>query len=98
LKLFTHLAVACFAGLLLYASLSLPPLGDPNAPIHRDRSPAGSPVAGSYYIANAYHETDTPNMVTAVLADYRGFDTLGETLVVLSAGIACMSILGRARR
>lgn len=98
MKLLTHLAVACFAGLLLYASASLPGFGNPDAPIHGDTSAAGSPVAGTYYIQNAYRETDTPNMVTAVLADYRGFDTLGETLVVLSAGLACMAILGRARR
>jgi multicomponent Na+:H+ antiporter subunit B len=34
-------------------------------------------------------------MVTVTLADYRGFDTLGETLVVLTAGMACWLILRR---
>jgi multicomponent Na+:H+ antiporter subunit B len=98
LKVFAHSVVVCFTALLLYASFYLPGLGDPDAPIHRQQSATGSPVAGTWYIENAYRETDTPNMVTAVLADYRGFDTLGETLVVLAAGIACMAILGKKRR
>lgn len=35
-----------------------------------------------------------PNFVTAVLADYRGYDTLGETTVIFTAGLACLLILG----
>ena len=52
-------------------------------------------MAGSHYIRKAYSDAATPNFVTVILADYRGFDTLGETLVVLTAGIACLLILGR---
>jgi len=42
-------------------------------------------------------ETATPNMVTSVLADYRGYDTLGETTVIFSAGMACILMLRRRR-
>jgi multicomponent Na+:H+ antiporter subunit B len=91
-----HLAILiCFGALLFYAALSLPARGDASAPLHRERSLAGTPVAGAYYIANARKDAATPNMVTVVLADYRGFDTLGETLVVFTAGMACYLILRR---
>ena len=36
-------------------------------------------------------------MVTAVLADYRGFDTLGETVVIFTAALGVILIL-RTRR
>jgi len=47
------------------------------------------------YIEKALEETGVPNMVTAVLADYRGFDTLLETAVVFTAGIAVLMLLRR---
>ncbi len=84
-----------FAALLLCVVTELPPRGDLNAPAQRIVNPAGTPVAGAYYIQNAYKDAKTPNMVTVILADYRGFDTLGETLVVFAGGIACFFILRR---
>jgi multicomponent Na+:H+ antiporter subunit B len=93
LKHLMRLMVIAFTVLLVYASLWLPGIGDPDAPMHRDLSSAVTPVAGTHYIRNSYSDADTPNFVTVVLADYRGFDTLGETLVVLTAGIACSLIL-----
>jgi multicomponent Na+:H+ antiporter subunit B len=38
-------------------------------------------------------ETSVPNIVTAVLADYRGFDTMFETTVVFAAGVVCFFLL-----
>jgi len=61
--------------------------GDPQAPASRHVSP--------YYIENTLKETSVPNIVTAVLADYRSFDTMFETIVIFTAGIACMLILRR---
>jgi multicomponent Na+:H+ antiporter subunit B len=46
------------------------------------------------YIERSHEETGAPNFVTAVLADYRGYDTLGETTVIFTAGVACLLILG----
>ncbi|PON17006.1 hypothetical protein C2W62_15485 [Candidatus Entotheonella serta] len=74
------------AGILFYADSQLPQVGDP-------RSPASTHVS-PYYIVNSHHETGAPNFVTAVLADYRGYDTLGETTVIFTAGLACLLILG----
>lgn len=86
------------AGLLLYGVAELPDLADPAAPPNTDESAAGTPNAANYYIVNAYEDAETPNMVTVTLADYRGFDTLGETTVIFAAGIACLLILRRSRQ
>ncbi|MDS0258304.1 DUF4040 domain-containing protein [Haloarcula sp. S1CR25-12] len=67
---------------------SLPAIGDPTAPV------VGGEVT-QYYLANAYEETQVKNAVTAVLAAYRGFDTLGEAVVVFSAGVVALSVLRR---
>jgi multicomponent Na+:H+ antiporter subunit B len=84
--------------LLIYASFGLPSRGDEGAVINRESSPSGSPNAASYYIRNAYKDTHTPNMVTAILADYRGYDTLGEETVILTAGLICFLLLRRESR
>jgi multicomponent Na+:H+ antiporter subunit B len=74
------------AGILFYAGWQLPRMGDPRSPASTHISP--------YYIEHSHHETGAPNFVTAVLADYRGYDTLGETTVIFTAGLACLLILG----
>jgi multicomponent Na+:H+ antiporter subunit B len=96
-----HLTLAvliAFAGLLLYGIGHLPERGDPESPPNTAESAVGSPNAANYYIENAYIDAETPNMVTVTLADYRGFDTLGETVVVFTAGMGCALILRRSRR
>jgi multicomponent Na+:H+ antiporter subunit B len=67
----------------------LPSRGDPTAPSAVHVSP--------YYIEQSMPDTRTPNMVTAVLADYRGYDTLGETVVIFAAGLAAALVLARGR-
>ena len=47
------------------------------------------------YIEEGEHETEVPNMVTYILADYRGYDTLGETTVIFTAGISVILLLRR---
>lgn len=64
---------------------ALPERGDPNAPSNAYVSPT--------YLQHSYEDTHTPNVVTSVLADYRGYDTLGETTVIFTAGLACLFIL-----
>jgi multicomponent Na+:H+ antiporter subunit B len=75
---------------LVYGSLGLPAFSDPQAPIHVHVAPR--------YLAEAVRETGVPNVVTAVLASYRGYDTLGETVVVFTAGIGVIALLRRTRR
>ena len=85
------LAVALSVGaLLVYGSLGLPAFSEPNAPIHQHVVPR--------YLNEMPHEVDIPNVVTAVLASYRGFDTLGEVTVVFTAGAGVLALLRRRRR
>jgi multicomponent Na+:H+ antiporter subunit B len=78
--------LAFVAAVLVTASAALPPFGDPSAPAATHVSPR--------YIEQSAAETGAANMVTAVLADYRGYDTLGETTVIFIAGLACLLIVG----
>lgn len=82
-----------FFGFLAWGSAFLPGRGALDAPLQRQISVAGSAVAGDRYIRNSYLETHTENMVTVVLADYRAFDTLGETIVVFGAGVGVLLIM-----
>ncbi len=75
---------------LIYATLDMPAFGDPTAPVHTHVVP--------YYIENTPHDIDVPNLVTAILASYRGFDTLGEVVVVFMAGVGVMALLGHKRK
>lgn len=87
----TAAAILVFtAAVLFYAAADLPPWGDPHTPAADHVSPT--------YIEDAYADTHTPNMVTAVIADYRGYDTLFETAVIFTAGLACVLILAEVRR
>ncbi len=78
-----------FLLLMVFATAGLPRRGDPQAPASIHVSP--------YYIEKTIEETGTPNIVTSVLADYRGYDTLGETVVIFTAGLACILVLWRGR-
>jgi len=70
--------------------MDFPAYGDPESPASQHVSP--------YYIEKAIEDTAVPNLVTAVLADYRGYDTLFETAVIFTAGLACFILLRRFRR
>ncbi len=67
----------------------MPDWGDPNSPANSYVSPR--------YILEATEKTATPNIVTAVLADYRSYDTMGETVVVFTAAIGCVLMLRKKR-
>ena len=95
--LFHFIALAVFFGLLCQVTPYLPGRGESDAPLHRETSAGGSTVPGNYYLRYSYDDAHTENVVTVVLADYRGFDTLGETIVVFAAGAACLLILGRRK-
>lgn len=80
------LVVVLVGAALVYATLDMPAFGDAS-------SPANSYI-GAEYVARTAKEIAVPNIVTAVLASYRGFDTLGETMVVFTAGLAVLILLG----
>jgi len=76
---------------LIYGTLDMPHYGDPDAPVHRRMAAA--------YLHDTPEEIGVPNVVTSVLASYRGYDTLGEVTVIFTAGIGVLALLGyRTRR
>ncbi len=85
------LIVVCITGAaLIYGTFDMPAFGDPNAPSQVYPNPS--------FVEKASHDMShgghgLPNVVTAVLASYRGYDTLGETAVIFTAGIAVLLIL-----
>lgn len=84
--------VVVTGALLIYGTLDMPHYGNPNSPAQTH------PEHTQHYLYESMDETGMPNVVTSVLASYRGYDTLGETVVVFTAGIAVLSLLGLVRR
>ena len=85
------LAVTLITGAaLLYGVSELQPLGSATTPPNQHVAP--------YYLEHTGTEIGVPNVVTAVLASYRGFDTLGETTVIFTAAVGVLLLLGEPRR
>ena len=97
MKRLRFLLLIIFGSLLVYGSLELPDRGDADAHANRRYRATGYVKAASYHIQHAYKDAATPNMVTVILADYRGFDTLGEEVVILTAGIICFLLLRKRK-
>jgi multicomponent Na+:H+ antiporter subunit B len=74
---------------LVYGTLDMPPYGDPTAAIHHHVAP--------YYLEKSFGHTGLPNVVTSILASYRGYDTLGEVFVIFTAAAGVLLIIGRAK-
>jgi len=78
--------------LLIYGTLDMPMYGDIMSPAQTH------PDIAQRFIHESPHEVGIQNMVTSVLASYRGYDTLGEVVVVFCAGIGVLTMLGLKRR
>lgn len=90
MKIIGFIIVILTGALLVYATGDFPGWADPTSPASTHLSP--------HYIEKTMEETSVPNIVTAVLADYRGFDTMFETTVIFGAGVACFFLLRIPRR
>lgn len=86
----TFIGLPLLGLLLLYAAEDLPRFSDPQS--------QASVHVSSAYLTDSMNETNTPNVVAAVLMDYRAFDTLIETGVIFTAGIACALLLRSNRQ
>ena len=98
-RLMPFVVVVLTGAALIYGTLDMPPYGSPgtgpepaagNAVIHHWVAPD--------YIKGAEEEFGLPNIVTAVLASYRGYDTFGETAVIFTAAVGVMLLLVRGRK
>ena len=77
-------------GMLVLAVMFMPPFGAPDAAAHLHVAPR--------YLAESDEVLHIPNVVTTVLASYRGFDTLGETIVIFAAGLGVLLLLSGQTR
>lgn len=87
MKALALMATLITGAILLYGTMDFPAWGDPQSP--------ASGALSTHYIENAVEETHVPNVVTAVLGDYRGYDTMFETVVIYCAGMVVVSVLRR---
>jgi len=71
--------------MIVYATFDKPRLGDPQAPVHQHVAP--------WYLSETPERIDIPNVVTAILASFRGYDTLGELFVIFTVGIGVLFVL-----
>ena len=84
--------VCCFVtgAALIYGTLDMPAFGSADSPVQQH--------VGGTYIERTKADTGVPNIVTAVLASYRGYDTLGETTVIFVAAISVLLLIGIPRK
>lgn len=78
--------VSIIGAALIYGTFDLPYFGEPDNPVHQHVAP--------HYIKESPQEIGIPNIVTSVLASYRGYDTLGETTVVFTAAVGVLILIG----
>ena len=89
-RVLPFLVVLLVGAALLYGTADMPPYGSLDAPVHNNLT--------EEFITGTEEKIDIPNAVTAILASYRGYDTLGETTVIFTAVVGVFIILGGARR
>ena len=84
------LAVILTGAAMIYGTLDMPNFGSAVTPVQTH--------VGPDYLKRIPEDIDVPNAVTAILASYRGYDTLGETAVVFTAGIGVLMLISGLRR
>jgi multicomponent Na+:H+ antiporter subunit B len=84
------LFLAALAVLLLYVVANMPPMGDPQSPTRTHVVPK--------YLEDAQEETHAPNVITGIILNYRGYDTMGEVTVIFCALAGVLAVLGREKR
>lgn len=89
MRILPLITVLLVGGLLIWSAQDMPDVGDPDAPTNLHVAP--------YYIEHSEEEVGIENMVSAILADYRGYDTLGETTVIFTAGVSVLFLLRRRK-
>jgi len=89
-KLLSLLFISALGILLLYVVANMPPMGDPGAPTRERVIPR--------YLEEAEEETNTTNVITGIILNYRGYDTMGEVTVIFCALACVLAVLGREKR
>jgi multicomponent Na+:H+ antiporter subunit B len=89
-NLIALLFTVALAAFLLYVVANMPPMGAPDAPTREHVIPR--------YLEDAEAETNSPNVITGIILNYRGYDTMGEVTVIFCALACVLAVLGRERR
>ena len=89
-NLFPFIAVVVTGAAMIYGTLDMPNFGSADTPVQTH--------VGPDYLKRIPEDIHVPNAVTAILASYRGYDTLGETAVVFAAGIGVLMLISGLRR
>ena len=89
-KVLSIMFILALGILLLVVMANMPRMGDPEAPTTRNVIPR--------YLERAEEETGTQNVITGIILNYRGYDTMGEVTVIFTGLAAVLGILGRERR
>jgi multisubunit Na+/H+ antiporter MnhB subunit len=72
---------------LLFILWSLHPCGQPKATKMDD-----------YFLRNAQEQTGSNNVVTSIIFDYRGLDTLGEATVLFAAAMGVFFVFNPKKK
>jgi multicomponent Na+:H+ antiporter subunit B len=89
-RLLPFVVVIITGAALIYGTMDMPPFGAADAPVH------AHPVVQTF-IHGAHADFHIPNIVTVILASYRGYDTLGETAVIFTAGVGVLLLLSEGK-
>ncbi len=84
------LFIGVLAVLLLYVVTLLPPMGNKDNPTNLNVIPR--------YLEHGEREAGTENIVTGILLNYRGYDTMGEVTVIFSALVAVLAVVSRGKK
>ncbi len=76
--------VIVLAGLMMAGVSQLPPPGSPDGAVHRH--------VAAHYVDGGKEAAGAPNLVTAVLLNYRALDTYGEVVVIFAALLAVLAV------
>ena len=86
MKIPAFIVSLAIGALVYYSMLDLPALGDADLALHA--------YVAQYYLQHSMGDIGIPNVVSSILASYRGMDTLGEVAVIFTAGVGVLIILG----
>ncbi len=80
------IAFIVFAFFILLAAVRMHPFGD-----------ISHSTMDDYMIENGQNDTAANNIVTSIVFDYRGYDTLGEATVLFTAIAGVLVVLRREK-
>ena len=84
------ISTGAIAAILLYVVALLPPMGDASNPTNLNIVPR--------YLEHGEQEVGTGNIVAGVLLNYRGYDTMGEVVIIFSAAATVIAVLGKSTK